>query len=55
MGLFDNLSQKITDASVKRKEAKAEKKKQREQEDQEYEQLLNTFLANKATQYSNIY
>ena len=31
MGLFDNLSQKITDASVKRKEAKAEKKKQREQ------------------------
>lgn len=55
MGLFDNLSQKITDASAKRKEAKAEKKKQREQEDQEYEQLLNTFLANKATQYSNIY
>lgn len=55
MGLFDNLSQKISDASAKRKEAKAEKKKQREQEDQEYEQLLNTFLANKATQYSNIY
>lgn len=55
MGLFDNLSRKISDASAKRKEAKAEKKKQREQEDQEYEQLLNTFLANKATQYSNIY
>lgn len=55
MGLFNNLSQKISDASAKHKEIKAEKKRQREKEDQEYEQILNTFLMNNAKQYSNIY